>query len=108
MSARTFDFLGFVPGWQISVVRFGLQQRKRSASSLQANLEKQPRLRKQLHQWACHRPVAHLDTAIVDIKDCIVTTKAEIRALDDGVKTLSKYVAEATEQRKQDMRITQH
>ena len=108
MSARTFDLPGSVAGWQMIVVRFGLQQRKRSASSLQANLKKQPRLRKQLHQWACHRPVAHLDTAIVDIKDCIGTTKAEIRALDDGVETLRKYVAEATEQRKQDMKITQH
>ena len=52
--------------------------------------------------------VAHLVTAIVDAKDCIVTTKAEIRALDDGVKALNKYLAKATVQRKQDMRITQH
>ena len=51
--------------------------------------------------------VAHLVTAIVDAKDCIVTTKAEIRALDDGVKDCID-VATATAQRKQNMRITQH
>ena len=51
--------------------------------------------------------MAHLDTAIIDAKDCFVTTKADIRALDDGVKALKKSVAEATEQRKQDMRIAQ-
>ena len=46
--------------------------------------------------------MADLDTATVDAKDSIVTTKAEVEAFDDGVKTLDKSVAEATEQRKQD------
>ena len=43
-----------------------------------------------------------LETAIVDAKDGIVTTKAEIEALDDGIKALDKSVAEATEQRKEE------
>jgi chromosome segregation ATPase len=43
-----------------------------------------------------------LETAIVDSKDGIVTTKAEIEALDDGIKALDKSVAEATEQRKEE------
>merc|ERR1719482_2404413 len=43
-----------------------------------------------------------LETAIVNSKDGIVTTKAEIEALDDGIKALDKSVAEATEQRKEE------
>ena len=43
-----------------------------------------------------------MDTAIVDAKDGIVTTKAEIEALDNGVHALDKSVAEAPEQRKED------
>ena len=48
--------------------------------------------------------MADLDTATVDAQDSIVTTKAdaEIEAFDDGVKALDKFVAEATEQRKED------
>jgi chromosome segregation ATPase len=43
-----------------------------------------------------------LETAIVNSKDGIVSTKAEIEALDDGIKALDKSVAEATEQRKEE------
>merc|ERR1719181_2282085 len=43
-----------------------------------------------------------LETAIVNSKDSVVTTKAEIEALDDGIKALDKSVAEATEQRKEE------
>ena len=46
--------------------------------------------------------MADLDTATVDAKDSIVTTKTELEAFDDGVKALDKSVAEATEQRKED------
>jgi chromosome segregation ATPase len=46
--------------------------------------------------------VSDLETAIVDAKDGIVTTKAEIEALSDGIKALDKSVAEATEQRKEE------
>ena len=45
-----------------------------------------------------------MDTATVDARDSIVTTKAdaEIEAFDDGVQALDKLVAEAMEQHKED------
>jgi len=46
--------------------------------------------------------VADLETAIVNSKDGIVTTKEEIDALEDGIKALDKEVAEATENRKEE------
>jgi len=46
--------------------------------------------------------VADLETAIINSKDGIVTTKEEIDALEDGVKALDKEVAEATENRKEE------
>jgi chromosome segregation ATPase len=46
--------------------------------------------------------VADLETAIVNSKDGIVTTKEEIGALEDGIKALDKEVAEATENRKEE------
>ena len=43
-----------------------------------------------------------LEISIVDAKQGIASTKAEIEALDGGVKALDKSVAEATEQRKEE------
>jgi len=48
------------------------------------------------------RSVADLETVIAEAKDGIVTTKAEIEALEDGIKALDKSVAAATEQRKEE------
>lgn len=44
--------------------------------------------------------VSDLETAIVDSKDGIQTTKVEIDALEDSIKALDKEVAEASENRK--------
>ncbi len=41
--------------------------------------------------------VSDLETAIVDSKEGITTTTAEIDALEDGIKALDEEVAEATE-----------
>jgi len=46
--------------------------------------------------------ISDLETAIVNSKDGIVTTKEEIDALEDGIKSLDKEVAEATENRKEE------
>jgi len=46
--------------------------------------------------------VADLETAIINSKDGITTTKEEIDALEDGIKALDKEVAEATENRKEE------
>jgi len=44
--------------------------------------------------------VADLETAITESEEGIVTTKEQIDALEDGIRSLDKSVAEATEQRK--------
>jgi chromosome segregation ATPase len=46
--------------------------------------------------------VADLNTAIEDAKEGIQTTTSEIAALKQGIKSLDKSVAEATEQRKEE------
>ena len=43
-----------------------------------------------------------LEISIVDAKWAITSTKAEVEALDDGIKALDKSVAEATEQRREE------
>merc|ERR1719364_435321 len=48
------------------------------------------------------RTVSDLETVIEESKEGIATTKAEIKALEDGIKALDKSVAEATEQRKEE------
>merc|ERR1719393_676036 len=48
------------------------------------------------------RAIADLETGIAKEEDAIVVIKAEIEALEDGIKALDKAVAEATEQRKQE------
>merc|ERR1719162_2358684 len=48
------------------------------------------------------KSISDLETAIVNAKDGIVTTKEEIDALEDGIKALDKEVAEATENRKEE------
>jgi len=46
------------------------------------------------------KTVSDLETSIVNSKDGITSTTAEIGALEDGIKSLDKEVAEATENRK--------
>merc|ERR1719329_2044986 len=46
--------------------------------------------------------ISDLETSIDDAKEGISTTKAELEALEDGIKKLDKSVAEATEQRKEE------
>jgi len=48
------------------------------------------------------KSISDLETAIVNAKGGIVTTKEEIDALEDGIKALDKEVAEATENRKEE------
>merc|ERR1719506_2078131 len=43
-----------------------------------------------------------LDTAIADAEEGITTVKAEIEALDDGIRALDKSVSDATDQRKEE------
>merc|ERR1719316_1557813 len=51
---------------------------------------------------AIERKISGLETAIAEAEDGLATVKAEIKALEDGIKALDKEVAEATEQRKQE------
>merc|ERR1719482_216887 len=44
--------------------------------------------------------IEDLDTAISDAEEAITTTKAEIEALDDGIRMLDHSVEDATEERK--------
>lgn len=46
------------------------------------------------------KTISDLETSIVNSKDGITSTTAEIGALEDGIKSLDKEVAEATENRK--------
>merc|ERR550514_1754959 len=46
--------------------------------------------------------VSDLETAIDDASESITNLKAEIEALDDGIRALDKEVAEATENRKEE------
>merc|ERR1719171_3124991 len=46
--------------------------------------------------------VSDLETLIEDTTESIATTKADIEALEDGIKQLDKDVEEATEQRKEE------
>jgi len=46
--------------------------------------------------------ISDLATSIDDAGEGITTTKAELEALEDGIKKLDKQVAEATEQRKEE------
>jgi len=48
------------------------------------------------------KSISDLETAIVNAKGGIVTTKEEIDALEDGIKALDKQVAEASENRKEE------
>jgi chromosome segregation ATPase len=48
------------------------------------------------------KTISDTETAIADAGEAITTTKAEIEALDDGIRALDKSVAEATEQRKEE------
>jgi len=46
--------------------------------------------------------IGDLETSMADAEEGIATTKAELEALEDGIKALDKSVAEATEQRKEE------
>merc|ERR1740117_2557992 len=48
------------------------------------------------------RSVSDLETAIEDAKEGVATSKADIEALEDGIKALDKSVSEATSQRKEE------
>jgi len=48
------------------------------------------------------RDVSDLETSIANAKEAVATLTAEIKALEDGIKSLDKSVAEATEQRKEE------
>jgi len=48
------------------------------------------------------KKIADLETAITESEEGIVTTKEQIDALEDGIRSLDKSVAEATEQRKEE------
>merc|ERR1719468_1073903 len=48
------------------------------------------------------RTISDLETAIAEANEGAANTKADIEALEDGIKALDKQVAEATEQRKEE------
>merc|ERR1719393_788089 len=51
---------------------------------------------------ALERSVADSEAAIEDAEETLATLASEIKALQAGIKTLDKQVAEATEQRKEE------
>jgi len=48
------------------------------------------------------KTISDLENAIAESEESIISTKADIEALDDGIKALDKSVTEATEQRKEE------